>query len=370
MNFNFTEEQTLLQETLRRCLAEQADFATRKATLAASTGWSSSLWSTLTELGMPALPLSESDGGLGGGAIELALAAEAAGTALLVEPLVSTLWANAIIDRYGRAPARTAWITALAAGRQMAVPTFESVSDAVVAHRESGGYRLQGSASVVYHAPLATHYVIAATTSVSHVADTLLVVAADTSGVDVARYTTVDDQLAGDVNLHDVFVPEADVLVMNDPEALAWAVDVGLLVVSADALGSAARALALTIEYLKTRQQFGGPIGRFQALQHRVVACLAKLEELKTSVWVAAARFGDEPAARRAALAALKVIASETARHIGEESVQLHGGMGVTQEMEISHHFRRLTAASIRFGARAQHLAAYANLRFGSISPG
>ena len=150
----------------------------------------------------------------------------------------------------------------------------------------------------------------------------------------------------------------------HDPASVDLAIDLGLLAVSAEALGSAERAVALTLEYLKTRQQFGGPIGRFQALQHRAVTCLARLEDLRTLVLLGAARFDGPTEARRTTLAALKVVAAETARHIGEEAVQLHGGMGVTEEMEISHHFRRLIATSIRYGARDEHLRAYAEARF------
>ncbi len=364
MNFDFTEEQTLLADALHRCLSEQADFATRKRTLHSDTGWSRALWTVLAELGVPATMLADTDGGLGGGAIELALIARATGAALCLEPIGSSLVANLTLARLAPAGLRTRLAPSLAAGTRIAVPTFESPYTVLQATRHDAAYRLSGTARVVYHAPCADQFLLAACTAGSTIADTLFLIPANTAGLLAVPCTSVDGQRAADLHLTDVQATTADTLISHDAAAVQWSVDVGILALAAETLGSVERSIALTIDYLKTRNQFGGPIGRFQALQHRVVGCLAKVEELHTMVFVAATRLDGEPMLRRTTIAALKVIACETAQHVGEEVVQLHGGMGVTEEMEISHHFRRLVAAGIRFGSRDQHLAAYTALRF------
>lgn len=366
MDFQFTEEQRLLVETLNRCLADEASFDQRKVTLRSAEGWSRPLWSTLCGLGVPATVIRELDGGLGGGAIELALVCQAAGQSLLLEPVSSVLVAHAAFARYAPATVRNEWSEALVAGTQRLVPVIDDRHGPLHATASGDGLLISGQASVVYHAPLADHWLVAVSTHEGVPADTLLTVPRTADGVSLKSYQTVDGQRAANLHLDRVAVPASAIWVTNDRAAVEWVRDCGILALAADTLGSVERTMNLTIDYLKNRQQFGGPIGRFQALQHRVVVALSKVEELRTWLWVTAARFHGAATDRRLDVTALHVLACETARHVGEEAVQLHGGMGVTEEMEVSHHFRRLVAAGIRYGSRDEHLAAYALQRFGS----
>jgi alkylation response protein AidB-like acyl-CoA dehydrogenase len=365
MDFQFSEEQRLLVETLNRCLADEASFDQRKVTLRSAEGWSPSLWSTLCGMGVPATVMSELDGGLGGGAIELALVCQAAGQALLLEPVASVLVAHAAFARFAPSTVRGEWSEALLAGTQRLVPVIDDREGSLLASASADGLQISGQALVVYHASLADHWLVAVSSREGVPADTLLTVPRTAAGVTLQTYQTVDGQRAADLHFDRVAVPASAIWVTNDAKAVEWVRDCGVLALAADTLGSVERTMNLTIDYLKNRQQFGGPIGRFQALQHRVVVALSKVEELRTWLWVTAARFHGAAAHRRLDVTALHVLACETARHVGEEAVQLHGGMGVTEEMEVSHHFRRLVAAGIRYGSRDEHLAAYAQQRFG-----
>jgi alkylation response protein AidB-like acyl-CoA dehydrogenase len=363
MDFTFNDEQRLLIDSLTRCLSDEATFALRQKTLRSERGSSASLWSTLSGLGVSATVMRESDGGLGGGAIELALICRLAGSALLLEPVYSGLVANMSFARYASPAHRAELAPLLCSGESLLVPAFDSARTAVMAATVDGGFRLSGQADVVYHATMAHRLLLAVSTTSGANADALICVRADAPGITLTPYITVDGQRAADVRLEGVCLTSDDIWVSGNPEAIEWALDTAMLALAADTLGSAERALALTIDYLKTRQQFGGPIGRFQALQHRVVSCLSKVEELRTWLWVSAARFDGATSLRRTSIEALKVLTADTAQHVGEETVQLHGGMGVTEDMEISHHFRRLVAAGIRYGSANQHLSTYAQLR-------
>jgi alkylation response protein AidB-like acyl-CoA dehydrogenase len=365
MDFQFTEEQRLLVETLNRCLADEATFDQRKQTLRSAEGWSRALWSTLCGLGVPATVIDEVSGGLGGGAIELALVCQAAGQALLLEPVSSVLVVHAAVSRYAPPAVRAEIGDALIAGETLLVPVVHDRHGNLLATTAADGLQISGQASVVYHAPLADHWLVAVSSREGVPADTLLTVPRTEAGVTLQIYQTVDGQRAADLHFDRVAVPASAIWVTSDRAAVEWVSDCAILALAADTLGSVERTLSLTIDYLKNRQQFGGPIGRFQALQHRVVVALSKVEELRTWLWVTAARFDGAAADRRLDVTALHVLACETARHVGEEAVQLHGGMGVTEEMEVSHHFRRLVAAGIRYGSRDEHLAAYAQQRFG-----
>ena len=361
MDFSLTEEQRLLSETLDRCLGEEAGFDRRKDTLRSAEGWSQDLWNTLSGLGVPASVLREVDGGLGGGAVELALLCRSAGSALLLEPVTSALVGNAAFARYAGAANRQSLAAGLAEGALILVPVVGDPATSIRATATSEGLRLTGRAAVVYHAPCASHLVCAVTQDPDG-APMLVSVPTTAERLRLDTLRTMDGQTAADLTFDGVLVPDSDVWVTADPPAIEWLEDLAILALAADTLGCAERTMALTIEYLKTRQQFGGPIGRFQALQHRVVSCLSRLEELRTWLWVTAARFGGSDHDRRRSSAALKVLLAETARHLGEEAVQLHGGMGVTEEMEVSHHFRRLTAATLRYGNASDYLTRFADL--------
>jgi alkylation response protein AidB-like acyl-CoA dehydrogenase len=368
MDFAITSEQQLLADSARRYIAEQYGFDKRKQILASADGYSKAVWRDFAELGFLALNVPEAHGGLGGGPVETMLLATAIGEGLVVEPyLSSAVLATRAIARLGSPMQQEAWLPKLAGGELIAVLAADAGygfagDDVLRATATGGGWELTGSVPVVYHAPAADLLLIAARTGSSGgEANALFAVPSQSEGVKLAAYSTVDGQLAADLECRLVRVDGASRLGGEIEAQLAAVVDYGLFALCAEALGALDRCLALTVEYTRTRNQFGGPIGRFQALQHRMVDMLMRIEQARSLVYVAAARC-DEPdaPARESALSAAKVLIADAARFVGQQAVQLHGGMGVSDEVAISHFFKRLVAAESRFGCADAHLARYA----------
>lgn len=368
MDFAITSEQQLLADSARRYITEQYGFDKRKQILASADGYSKAVWRDFAELGFLALNVPEAHGGLGGGPVETMLLATAIGEGLVVEPyLSSAVLATRAIARLGSPLQQEAWLPKLAGGELIAVLAADAGygfggDDVLRATATGGGWELTGRVPVVYHAPAADLLLIAARTGSSGgEANALFAVPCQSEGVKLAAYSTVDGQLAADLECRMVRVDGASRLGGEIEAELTAVVDYGLFALCAEALGALDRCLALTVEYTRTRNQFGGPIGRFQALQHRMVDMLMRIEQARSLVYVAAARC-DEPdaPARESALSAAKVLIADAARFVGQQAVQLHGGMGVSDEVAISHYFKRLVSAELRFGCADAHLARYA----------
>ena len=368
MDFAFTAEQELLADSARRYVTEQYRFDRRKQIIASAAGYSKDVWSDFAELGFLGLNVPEEHGGLGGGAVETLLLATAIGEGLVVEPyLSSAVLATRAIARLGSPSQQAAWLPKLATGELVAVLAADAsygfgAADPIRATATSNGWELTGSAPVVYHAPLADLLLVAASTDSSgREPDALFAVPRGAGGVTLAAYSTVDSQLAADVQCHRVRVDQPARVGGEVGAELTAIVDYGLLALCAEALGALDKSLALTVEYTRTRNQFRGPIGRFQVLQHRMVDMLMRIEQARSLVYLAAARSDEHDAqARESALSAAKVLIAEAARYVGQQAVQLHGGMGVSDEVAISHYFKRLIASELRFGSADAHLARYA----------
>jgi alkylation response protein AidB-like acyl-CoA dehydrogenase len=330
MNFDYNEEQQLLADSVRRLLQKDYDFEARKKIIAGE-GWSAAIWAKFAELGLTGLPLSPDYGGFGGGAVDLMGVMEAFGEALVVEPYLPTILAAQLVARGGTAQQKQAILPAVAEGKlRMA---FAS-----------------GIGSVV-GAPVAGKLVVASG------ADLFLV---DRAGIDIKPHRTLDNMLAADIELR-----------AAKREALAGArglvdevVDYGTALICAEAVGAMKFACEATLEYLKARKQFGVPIGTFQALQHRMVDMYISYEQARSMACLACSRAdqANDPAERRRAISAAKIKIGDAARHIGQEAVQLHGGMGMSEEMKVSHTFRRLTVLARQFGDADYHLARFASL--------
>ncbi len=368
MDFAFTSEQQLLADTARRYISEQYGFERRKQILSSAAGFSRDVWKDFAELGILGLNVPEQDGGLDGGPIETLLLATAIGEGLVVEPyLSSAVLASRAIARLGSQAQRGAWLPKLAAGELIAVLAVDAAyglggGDGVRAVVNGDGWQLDGRVPVVYHAPVADLLLVAARLgAASGPPNALFAVPTRTAGVVLTPYVTVDAQLAADLECRAVRVDTASRLGGEVEAGLAAVVDFGLFALCAEALGALDRCLALTVEYTRTRNQFGGPIGRFQALQHRMVDMLTRIEQARSLVYLAATRCDDADAGvREPALSAAKVLIADAARFVGQQAVQLHGGMGVSDEVAISHYFKRLVAAELRFGSADAHLARYA----------
>ncbi len=379
MDFQYTEEQQLLAESFRRLVERRHDFEARKAIVASPAGHSPELWTELAGLGLLSLPFAEADGGFGGGAIDLMPAMEAIGDALLVEPFLSTLApAGWLVARCGDAAQRAAVLPGVIAGaRRLAFAHGEREARytlsqvATRARRAGAGWTLDGEKAVVLHAPLADRLVVSARCD-GDAGDAdglaLFLVDADAPGLAMRSLRTVDNLRAADLRLDGVTLP-AEALLGEAGTAFAAieeAVDFATALLCAEAVGAMRSANQATLEYLKTRRQFGVPIGTFQALQHRMVDMTISAEQARSITCLACARVdaaarGEIDAAeRRRVVSAAKVKVADAARHVGQEAIQLHGGMGMTQEMKVSHTFKRLTMIAQQFGDAEHHLERFA----------
>jgi len=392
MDFSFTEEQTLLAESVQRYLDDRYSFEARKQWLKAigdGAAHSPTVWNELAGLGVLALLTPEAEGGLGGGAFETLVVAQALGGRLVVEPFLgSAVVATRAIALLGNAEQRAEWLPGMAEGKAVVVPvlggTAASTDAAVTATLKSDGWRLNGMARAVYHAPVAQAFVVAARVGAGEgAADALFLVPASSAGLQQTAYVTVDSQSAADVVFEGVVVPAgarlgADMNAGDSSTAIAALADLALFTLCAEALGSMEQAVALTVDYTRNRQQFGVPLARFQVLQHRMVDMQTHVEQARSLVYLAASLLDagesreqapshkDHDSINRSqAVAAMQVLVLEAARHVSQQAVQLHGGMGVTDEMAISHHFKRLLATGLRCGTAAQHLDRYADLTAG-----
>jgi alkylation response protein AidB-like acyl-CoA dehydrogenase len=327
MNFDYNEEQQLLADSVRRYLQKDYDFEARRKILAAPEGWSERVWSTFAEMGLTGLPLSPDYGGFGGGAVDLMSVMEAFGEALVVEPYLPTVLAALLISKSGDEKQKKAILPLVAQGKMRLA----------LAIGERG----------VIGAPMADRIVLVRGNEV----------VIGKAGI-LKSYRTVDDLAAADIRL------EKGEPVSTTQAMLDEVLDLGAALSCAEAVGAMKFACDTTLEYLKARKQFGVPIGAFQALQHRMVDMFIAYEQAKSMACLACSKIdsSDNAADRARAVSAAKIKIADSARHVSQESVQLHGGMGMSEELKVSHTFRRLTVLMRRFGDADYHLARFASL--------
>jgi len=327
MNFDYHEEQQLLADSVRRFLQKDYDFEARRKIVASPEGWSERVWATFAEMGLTGLPLSPDYGGFGGGAVDLMSVMEAFGEALVVEPYLPTILGALAIARGGNAGQKKAILPLVAQGKMRLA--------------------LAGGERGVIGAPVADKIVFSEK-------DKLWLV--DRADLEVKPYRTVDDLAAAEIRL----AGEGEGL----DNVLDEVLDFGAALSCAEAVGAMKFACDTTLEYLKARKQFGVPIGAFQALQHRMVDMFIAHEQAKSMACLACSKIDShqDAADRARAVSAAKIKIADSARLISQESVQLHGGMGMSEELKVSHTFRRLTVLARRFGDADRHLARFASL--------
>jgi alkylation response protein AidB-like acyl-CoA dehydrogenase len=365
MNFDYSDEQQQLADSVRKFLAQNYGFEQRKAIIQSTRGDSEQVWNTFAEMGLTALALPEDHGGFGGGAIDLMPVMEACGEALVVEPLLDQIVAARLLAKAGgaaRLPGVIDGSVRLAFAYLEPGRRYEPAPQDTTATKSDNGWVLNGSKCVVVGAPAADKLIVSADAGGA----SLFVVDAKAKGVSLNPCRTVDGQRAADVRFDQVQVG-ADALLGQAGAAqplIDEAVDFAIALQCADAIGAMAFANDTTLEYLKTRKQFGVPIGSFQALQHRMVEMVIHTEQARSMAILAAAKVDGAASAdeRRRAVSAAKVKIADAARIVSQEAVQLHGGMGMTEELKISHTFRRLTTIAQRFGDADHHLERYASL--------
>ena len=375
MEFDYSEEQLALQDTLQRFISRDYDFDKRKAVLRSEAGFSSEAWKQYAELGLLALPLPEDVGGLGGNAVDVMVVMEQFGQGLLMEPYLSSVVLSAGLLRDSASDAiRQKLLPQIAEGKiKVAFAGYEAAGRFDLAHvscaaaEKNGGWRLSGRKNVVLDGPSADYFLISARSS-GKSSDpegiSLFLVPRQTQGLTVTGYATQTGARAADLLLEDVTL-DADALIGKAGAALPGiqrTVDRGIAALCAEAVGVMNALNKATLEYLKTRKQFGVAIGTFQALKHRMADMLMAAEQSRSMAIIAAVHADSKDAAERSrSIAAAKAYIGQAGRLVGQQAVQLHGGMGVVDEHVVSHYFKRLTMIDITFGDADYHLGRFSD---------
>lgn len=376
MDFDLSEEQRLLKESVDRLILDQYGFEQRKKYMQEPDGWSRALWQQYADLGLLALPFSEEDGGIGGTPVETMLVMEAFGRGLILEPYFATVVLGGGFLRMGGSPEQRAELIPqviegkllLAFAQTEPQSRYDLFDVATTAKKDGDGWVLDGKKIVVQHGDCADKLIVSARVSGGR-ADrdgiALFLVDAKAPGVSRNSYLTQDNLRAADVTLAGVKVSAADVI--GEPgkalPLIERVVDAGIAALAADAVGGMQSMLDTTVEYLKIRKQFGVAIGSFQALQHRAAEMLIELEQARSmALYGTMAAEEADPVERRKAIAATKVQIGKSGKFIGKYSVHLHGGIGTTMECSIGHYFKRTTMIDLMFGDADYQLAALAKL--------
>ncbi len=374
MNFELSDEQQLLADSLRKYLTNDYSFDARTKIVASPTGYSEKTWAAFAEMGLLGIPFAEEHGGFGGNAVDLMSVMEVLGESLVVEPYWTNVGvAGRLVARGGSEAQRKRILPALIQGKQrLAFAHTEAASRydlryvGARAKRTSGGFTLEAEKRAVLHAASADTLIVSARTSGGDTDPSgisLFLVDRGARGLTLKEYRTIDELRAADLWLNDVSVP-ADAMLGGEGQALGLleeAADYATALLCAEAVGGIRYANDTTLDYLKTRRQFGVPIGTFQALQHRMVEMVISYEQARSMACLACVKVDAAGAAeRRRVISAAKIKVADACRHVSQESVQMHGGMGMTEELKVSHTFRRLTMIAQTFGDAEHHLERFA----------
>jgi alkylation response protein AidB-like acyl-CoA dehydrogenase len=372
MDFSFSDEQTLLRDSIHKYLSAKYDTAARMRIVTSAEGYSRECWQEFAELGLLAAPFLEEYGGLGGGAVETMVIMEEFGRRLVVEPFIETVvLAGGLLRDLGSEEQRHTFLPRIIDGSDLWALAWAEAQGrhdlhdiALRAERDGNGYRLNGSKQVVVGAPWAGRLIVSARTSGAQRdrrGISLFIVDKSQSGIDCRDYATVDGRRAADIVFDDVAVgsemrvgPEGDGVA-----GLERAVDHAIAALCAEAVGAMDELNRTTRDYARLRKQFGVPLAKFQVLQHRMVDMFIAYEQaLSMSYLATLALAGDEPG-RAKAISGAKVQVGEAAKFIGQQAVQIHGGMGMSDELEVGRYFKRLTAINVQFGTPDHHLGRY-----------
>ena len=374
MNFEFTEEQQMLRESLARFLREKYDFETRQKIIASDEGWSQEVWAQFSEIGLMAAAFPEEYDGFGGTAVDLSVIMEEFGRGLVVEPYLPTVvLAGGTLLEVGGAHAKEL-IPQISAGEIImglayAEPhsRFDLCHVETKAEKQGGDYVLTGRKAVVLAANIADKLIVAARTS-GDIRDedglSLFLIDKNTDGLTIEGYPTMDGLQAGDVILENVCVPAAN-LIGEEGKAfpvIEKVIDRAIIGLSAEAMGVCQKICDLTGEYTRSREQFGTPIAQFQVLQHRMVDMFIFKEEMTSMAYMAAMKADTDGHDTRIAASMVKVQLGKSCKFIGESAVQLHGGMGITEEMAVGHYFMHATMMDTLFGNGDHHQKRYERL--------
>jgi len=369
MDLEFTETQVMLRDTLARFLGDTYGFEQRKKMQATDAGRDPGVWRALaTELGLLSAPFSEEMGGLGGGGIENMIVMEELGKAIAVEPWIQTAVIGGGALKYAGGALAEALIPEIIAGDAIfafaqgeAQVRHDPANVLTTARADGSGWRLNGHKAVVYAAPWATHLLVTARTGGAQTEREgveLFVVEAAAAGISRTDYPTVDGFRASDLTFENVSVP-AEALLPGGIALIERILDEAAMATCAEASGITRQLHEGTLDYVKQRRQFGQPIGKFQVLQHRLADMFIQVEQIASMTLMGTLKLDLPAAERKAAVSLAKAKTARSARFVGQNAIQTHGGIGITEELAIGHYFRRATMIEHQFGNADWHLDRY-----------
>lgn len=376
MDFNFTDEQTMLRDSVARYLQNTYDFETRRKVTKSETGWRPEVWKAFAEeLGILGAPFAEEHGGLGGGPIENMVVMEEIGKALVVEPYLSTVVIGGGFMKHSACAGAGDVIGQIIGGEAVIAFAYAEPQGRYTLHdlkttakKDGEGYALTGHKAVVWGAPWATHLIVTARTGGAQ-RDAggvgVFLVEKGAAGLTTRDYPTVDGSRASEV----YFENTPATLIADDALPLVdQVVDEAIAALCAESVGLQRKLHEGTLDYTKQRKQFGVPIASFQALQHRMVDMFMNLEQSVSMTYMATLKLGESAEERAKAVSAAKVHIGRANKFLGQNAIQLHGGMGMTDELAIGHYFKRATMIEGLFGSVDHHLKRYETLSFGQAA--
>ncbi len=374
MDFNFTEEQGMIRDSLARLIREKYDFDTRRKAISSELGRDPALWAQFAELGLLMAPFSEEDGGLGGNAIDAMVVMEEFGKGLVTEPFIpSVVCGGGFLKHAGTAAQKENHLAGIMSGEQIFAFAYAeprgryNLADLETTAKADGGYTLNGHKAVVIGAPWATHFIVTARTSGSQRdagGVSVFIVEKGASGVTTRDYPTVDGRRASEVYFENVSVPGEHLVgaLDNGLGLVERVADEAVAALCAEACGVMGVAHQMTVDYSRERKQFGTPIGKFQVLQHRMVDMFMEHQQAISMTYMATLKLEEDEVARQMAASAAKVKIGQGGRFVGQEAIQIHGGMGMTDELAVGHYFKRLTMIDAELGNVAHHMKRYTAL--------
>ena len=368
MNLNYSDEQNMLREQVLKFCETNYDFIDREKILDSDIGYSAENWKEFADLGWLAVPFSEDNGGYNFGPIELTVLFEEFGKALVVEPYLSSIVMSGTILENSNYSAKQALLESVIAGEHQISVAYAEANigynflDCVTKLDAQGDdLVLNGSKTIVLNAANSDQFIVLA----KHDGNSALVlVDKDASGLELQSFKTLDGQTCGELTFENLVV-KSDALIASGDEATTLfnqMIDVSILCISAEAVGAMTSAYQKTVQYTKEREQFSQPISNFQVLQHRMVDMFVETEITKSLLIKATLQLDSKDAEASKTISALKVQVGKAGKYIGQQAVQLHGGMGVSNEMSIGHYLKRFTVIDSMFGNTQHHINKYSSL--------
>ena len=375
MDFSITEEQSAIKDVIARFIENEYDFEKRMKIAESDSAYDKEVYNFFVEQGFTAIPFSEEDGGLNGGPVETMLIMKEIGRGLVLEPfLENIILAGGILKRLANQHQKDEWLNKIINGEMQSTLAFTEPQSrfqlndvATTANKKEGNFILNGKKSFVLNGSESDLIIVPARTSGSQIdlkGITLFAVKKDSAGIEMNSYKSVDGRSAAEIKLNNVSVSSDSIIgeIDNGYDALEATVDEATLAICAEATGIMKSLHDKTVEYSKNRVQFGIPIGGFQALQHRMVDTLMACEETESILLWAITTEQDDKSALKKAISGLKYQIGTAGKHVGQEAVQLHGGMGISWELDIAHLFKRLSAIEILFGNADFHMKRFIEL--------